>query len=338
MYFSQNTLHISNEFNIKTPVSIIICVKNEADNILLNFDSWVGQCTTSGDKLILVDDFSTDKTFEILLQKTQPYDFCKCIKSSKDRPGKKQALSDGIHAATNDYIVVTDADCSLPINWKSKLIAHVEPKTDFVLGYAPFYKKPGFLNLFQRFECTMTALQYTSYANAGNPYMGVGRNMLFRKSIFDPTIFEDQIASGDDDILVSSFAVRENTKVCLDTESFVYSESPSTLKEYWKQKLRHISSSQKYRPKTIFLLSLFSTSHILFPFLFIALLFSMFWKIALILFAIRLLLISIVLKKTEKILKEEGLFNFSPILDITLSIYYLLLSFTYPFKNKKSWN
>ena len=55
------------------------------------------------------------------------------------------------------------------------------PGIEVVLGYGAYKKYPGFLNKLIRFETFHTALQYFSYALAGKPYMGVGRNLSYRK-------------------------------------------------------------------------------------------------------------------------------------------------------------
>ena len=45
-------------------------------------------------------------------------------------------------------------------------------------------RKNSFLNKLIRFETMLTALQYFSYAIDGKAYMGVGRNLAYKKSIF----------------------------------------------------------------------------------------------------------------------------------------------------------
>jgi len=318
-------------------ISLVVCLKNEEHNLTENFTSWTTQIDGESE-LILVDDFSTDDTYAVASRLCLEFNLGQCIKSSFDRPGKKQALTDGVQTATKDFILITDADCNPSDQWKQAMAKYLLPKTDFVLGFAPFYQKAGFLNLFQRFECVLTALQYFSYAQAGLPYMGVGRNMLFRKAIFDAKIYEDQIASGDDDLLVSALANKKNTELCMNKEAFVYSEAPATTKKYWHQKLRHISSSTKYSPKVKILLSLFSSTQILTYIILPLILTTPYWQEALILLLIKLLTMAFTLRKTGKLLAEEDLFKMTPFLDLSLTIYYLILALSYPFKKKTTWN
>lgn len=312
-------------------------MKNEHENLQENFSSWNGQLNEK-DELILVDDFSSDASFDLGTNLIEGCPNGQIIKCTYDRPGKKQALIDGVNIASKKYVLLTDADCKPQKQWKSIMLRFLRPgKTVFVLGYAPFIKKKGFLNLFQRYEGILTGLQYISYAVAGLPYMGVGRNLLFKKAIFDPSIYDDNIASGDDDLLVSAFATKENTEVCLDKDSFVYSEAPATAKKYWQQKLRHISSSSKYKFKVKALLSLFSSTQILTYILLGIILLTPIWILGLSLFLTRLFIVTLVLRYTGTLLDDEEVFKMTPILDLCLTFYYLILAFTYPFSKKTKW-
>ena len=322
-----------------TPVSIIICFKNETKSISENIDSWLQQLEGS-DELILVDDFSTDNSYDLVKSLQGSHEAkIKLIKASNDVPGKKGALSDGVKAAQNPIILVTDADCKLPIKWKIKMLNEKDKETKFVLGYAPFITHQGFLNLFQRFENLITAIQYFSFAHAGAPYMGVGRNMLFAKNIFDEEIFSNSnIASGDDDLLVSAKANKLNTSLCLDPSSFVFSEAKPSVKSYFIQKSRHAASSTEYKLFHQVLLAAFATSQFISNLLFIILLFSMYWKLSILAYVIRISVCTLTISKTSKILKQEKMILYTPLLDMVLSGYYLLLSLLIPLKKKSSWN
>lgn len=320
----------------RDPISLIICLKNESLNLQKNYASWIGQLHEN-DELILVDDYSLDDTFDLASQMSSQNEKVVVIAATKNRPGKKQALIDGVRQAKNKIILVTDADCKPPINWKSKMLARMTPSADFVLGYGPFAKKDSFLNLFQRFECVLTAAQYFSYAKAGIPYMGVGRNLLFAKRIFDPKIYQDNLASGDDDLLVSAKANKKNVQICVDSETFVYSEAATSWRAYWRQKMRHVSSSVKYKFHIKFLLTLFSLTLVLSYLTGIVLLFSPYWQAMASLYLCKTLTLAMGLYFSVKILKEGSLFWYSVLLDPCLAIYYLILAFSFPFIKKTKW-
>ncbi len=310
-----------------------------------NFPDWILQLGDN-DELVIVDDFSTDQTYDLArsLCELNQTPYCKVIKASEDIPGKKRALADGINSSSKNYILVTDADCQPGPLWKSSMTAEIEMPTEILLGYAPFHKKPGFLNLFQRFECVLTALQYYSLAHVGFPYMGVGRNLLFKKSLFDESIYDfnaensDYLASGDDDLLVSALANEKNTKTVLNPDSFVYSEAKKDWSSYFKQKSRHITSSVKYKPIIKLFLAIFSTTQIVSNLLFIPLIFTEYWKFALGLYFLKSITATLTYLKASRIFQERNLFYFTPIMELSLTLYYVILSLSYPFKKKTDWN
>ncbi len=132
------------------------------------------------------------------------------------------------------------------------------------MGYSPYRKEKGFLNLFIRFETLFTALQYVAYAILGNPYMGVGRNLAYRKSLFLSNKGFNGflgVMGGDDDLFVNQHATAKNTAICLGENAMVYSIPKRTWREYFHQKVRHLSVGKKYRVGHRFLLGIFSISH-----------------------------------------------------------------------------
>ncbi len=240
------------------PLSIVVCFKNEeaiVDKLLQNLIS------QKADEIVLVDDFSSDDTYK----KLQSYqsDNIIVIRAANDQPGKKQAAHDGVLAAKHNRILFTDADC-MPAteNWASLMNTIDKP---VVLGYSPMRKTIGLVNLFARFETYMTGVQYLNYALIGQPYMGVGRNMLLDRSIRDTSIIKGQhLASGDDDLTVNAIANKTNTGICIHPDSFVFTDSVSTLSDFIRQKTRHISTSVHYKLVHQLMLGAFSASQILF--------------------------------------------------------------------------
>src|SRR5690242_2944117 len=98
--------------------------------------------------------------------------------------GKKFPLSMGIKSARYEIVLLTDADC-VPASefWMQKMQDGYYDNKQIVLGYGAFHKKPGMLNKLIRFETFHSALQYLSFALAGLPYMGVGRNLSYKKEL-----------------------------------------------------------------------------------------------------------------------------------------------------------
>ena len=156
--------------------------------------------------------------------------------------GKKFPLSMGIRSAKYEIVLLTDADC-VPASefWIQKMQDAYDHDTEIVLGYGAYHKKAGILNKLIRFETFHTALQYLSYALAGKPYMGVGRNLSYKKDVFlrnKGFSSINQIPSGDDDLFINQVARAENTKIVIDPEAHTLSEPKRSWSEWMTQKYR----------------------------------------------------------------------------------------------------
>jgi len=330
-------------------VSVLICARNEALNLQNNLPEILQQAYAADWELIVVDDASTDETNNVLLDFQRQYPRLRILNiPQKTSPGKKQALSTGIKAAKFDLILLTDADCAPATkHWLQHMTAPLaaNPKTEIVLGYGPMKKsqKGNFLEKWTRFETAFTAMQYGTFANLGVPYMGVGRNLAFRKVVFERIggfKSHQHIASGDDDLLVNAAATKGNTVCCFHPDSFVYSNSKQTWHAWLQQKRRHLSASPAYKWRDKLLLSLLSLSHSLhFFLLFLLLLFGFERESALYLWLSRCLLLYIMYTKVFSKLRETDLLSLFPIYDALLAVYYgaLIPSFLIV-KKAFSWN
>ena len=167
------------------PISIIICARNEAENLRKNLPTILNQEYASFE-VIVVNDASTDETLSVLNSFLSKYHHLRIINiTDKKIIGKKGALAEGIEAAKYEWLLLTDADCyPFTKNWILGMIKGVDAK-EIGLGYAPYEKRDGFLNTFIRYETVWTATQYMGFALAGEPYMGVGRNIIYMKKLYE---------------------------------------------------------------------------------------------------------------------------------------------------------
>lgn len=252
------------------PVSVIVCAHDEEQN-LRELIPILLQQQHPAFEVIIVNDRSNDGTYDFLLEETKktnnypPLRMVHAASVPAHVNGKKFGITLGIKAAKYDWIVLTDADCRPTSDqWLQSISAKCTQDKEIVLGYSAYQKENGFLNLFIRFETLFTALQYIAYAIVGNPYMGVGRNLAYRKSLFlNNKGFNGflGVTGGDDDLFVNQHANAKNTAVCLGEESVIYSVPKRTLPEYFNQKVRHLSVGKKYRFTHKFLLGVFSITH-----------------------------------------------------------------------------
>ena len=319
---------ISAETRLKKhiPISIIICAKNEAENLKKNIPLILNQ-DYSNFEIVLVNDSSFDDSLEIMKSFEAKNNNIKIVDVKVNEAfwgNKKYALTLGIKASKHDFLVFTDADCKPNSKqWLAHISSHFSNEKSIVLGYGAYAKKKfSFLNKLIRFETVMTALQYFSYAKMGLPYMGVGRNLAYRKDLFfNNRGFNNHmfIKSGDDDLFINEVANSTNTALSFTKESFTISEAKSTFKEWILQKRRHITTASFYKLKHKFLLGLFYSTQLLFWILGISLLISGFlwqWIVALII--LRLLIQMVSFGFTAKKLEEIDLVILAPILEIFL--------------------
>lgn len=253
------------------PASVIICARNEAKNLLHNLKVVLIQQYPQFE-VIVVNDQSTDNTPDVLVDFYQRNKNLKIVNipagEKKVLAGKRHALLKGIEAATFDTLVFTDADCRpATTHWLAKLVGSYMEGTGIVIGHAPFEKGTGFTSLLARYENFMTALQSFGFAKAGIPYMGIGRNLSYRKSIF--TAHRQQLnvtstLSGDDDLLVNKAATAANTEVCMDKDAFTYSPPKQDFAGWIQQKKRHLRAGFHYRLHHRLLLFLFALSLLVF--------------------------------------------------------------------------
>jgi len=333
-------------------VSVIICAKDENRSLERNLPVILQQHYQDAGhhahyEVLVVNDNSEDETIYTLQHLSPGYPhfrFIDLTQSAKGIPGKKYPLTIGIRSASFEYLVLTDADCRpAGTRWLSHMAAGFRDGKEIVLGYGAYEPRPGLLNKVIRFETFFSALQYLSFALAGLPYMGVGRNLAYRKELFfrhKGFLSHHNLPSGDDDLFVNAAATRHNTRVVVHPEALTYSIPKTGWGEWYRQKTRHMSTGKHYKFRHTLLLGLFSLSQgCYYPFFIAALFFAPALRIpTLILFACRLLLQLICWPLSLKKLNEKGLFWYCLVFDLFLWLYYLLFASAVIRKPKLRWN
>jgi cellulose synthase/poly-beta-1,6-N-acetylglucosamine synthase-like glycosyltransferase len=326
------------------PVSVIICARDEAANLAKNLPGSLVQKYSTTHEVIVVEDNSFDESKYILEEYQRTFKHLHIVQLKQEArfiPGKKFPLTVGIKTAKYEVVLLTDADC-VPASefWIEKMQEGYKDDVEIVLGYGAYHKKKGFLNKLIRWETFHTALQYLSYAKAGFAYMGVGRNLSYKKSVFfrhKGFSSHNHIASGDDDLFINKAATKKNTAIVIDKAAFTLSGAAESWKEWRRQKKRHLSAGRYYKAYIKILLGLYSLTHFLFYPLFIASLLYYNWQIALVVFAMRLITQVIIFYKTMRRLDEKDLFVWFVFLDAWMFFYYLLFSVALFKKPRSSW-
>ena len=307
----------------KEPVSIIICARNEAEN-LKNFLPSVLEQDYPDYEVIVVNDCSEDNSYEILGEFLKKYPHLKISTVNKDPKFthfKRFAQFIGIKAAKNDILLFTDADCHPESEkWIEKMTSHVDDKITFVLGYGGYLAGKGLLNKYVRYDCMTIAMQYLGMAIRGIPYMGVGRNLVYSRSVFFANKgygSHNHLVSGDDDLFVNSNSSRKTTCVEFGDGSHTRSVPVTTLKAWVTQKKRHLTTAPYYRLSHKVLLATEPLTRVLFYTSFTSLCITNFFlPFTLAIFGLRLITQITVLSLVQKKLKEPGLLIYSIFFDI----------------------
>ncbi|MDF2187574.1 glycosyltransferase [Paraflavitalea sp. CAU 1676] len=326
-------------------VSVIICARDEAANLAKNLPGVLVQTYPSTHEVIVVNHNSQDETRYLLEEFRKTFKNLHIVnleQEAKGIPGKKYPLSIGIKEAHHEILLLTDADC-VPAseNWMQKMQYAYGNGTEVVLGYGAYHKQPGILNKLIRFETFHAALQYLSFALAGLPYMGVGRNLSYKKGLFFANkgfSSINHVLSGDDDLFINRVANKHNTSIMIDEDAITLSAPKKTFGDWWRQKNRHFTTGKFYKPVHRFLLGLYGLTHFLFyPLLILSAIFFD-WRISLGIFLIRCISQGIIYKKSMEKLNEKDLFAWWWLLDIWMFIYYCIFAPALWKKPKKNWH
>lgn len=326
---------------LSPPISVIICAKNEAENLEAFLPNIISQKYENEYEVVVINDRSKDRTAEVLEEFSKKHTQIKIVTVENSEHfwgNKKYALTLGIKAAKHEHLLFTDADCT-PKNtsWISGMSSCFDEKKSIVLGYGGYRKVRGsFLNKLIRYETVLTAIQYFSYAKIGVPYMGVGRNLAYTKTDFfrvNGFIKHIQVKSGDDDLFINEVATSQNTSINIEEGSFTESIPKNTFKEWIQQKRRHVSTAKYYKTKHKVLLSIFYASQILFFLLGFTLLLTFNQKeLILLMILIRYSVVFTTVGLFSNKLKEKDLILILPFTEIIL----ILLQLYIYLKNKSA--
>lgn len=243
-------------------VSVVLCAHNESYNLSNYLQALLTQDWPEYE-VIVVDDGSEDDTravVESYMVRDPRLHMTFVPYGARVGSTKKLALTLAAKAAQYDYLLLTDADCVPESNrWIREMMRGFGGNKDIVLGFSPYFAEKGHINRLVRYDTLFNGLHYLGAALCGHPYMGVGRNLAYRKEFFfEAGGFTHLMTSraGDDDLFVNRVATKKNTAVVLSRDSYTWSVAKKTMKEWWQQKRRHVSVSPSYRESTKFRLAL----------------------------------------------------------------------------------
>ncbi len=327
------------------PVSVIIAARNEKQNLQKNLPAFLNQEYTNYE-IVVINDGSWDGTKDLLKELIQEYANLKVVTVELDEKfqrGKKFALTMGIKAASYEYLLFADADCTPNSNkWIATMASYLQDK-DIVLGNSPLVVENTLLGSTVNYETFHTAIQFLGYANKGLPYMGVGRNLGYTKALFFKNkgfASHQHVMSGDDDLFVQEVAHKNNTAICLHSDGFTKSEGPSSFKSWIKQKTRHLSTGKLYTGRFKFLLGLYSVLQLLVFIVAVLLiiLYPAMWYLGSSLLLLKWLVQWVVMYGPSKRLGYTKVGYALPYYDTLYTLFLLFFGFAKPFLKPKTWN
>lgn len=345
---SASSVHLAEpKSNFPVGVSVVVCAWNELENLKELLPLLLRQDYPDFE-IIVVDDRSDDECYDYLLYEALTHGKLRLVRINEmpqHITPKKYALTLGIKAARKELILLTDADCR-PVSdqWVREMQCSMKEGKEIVLGFSPYEVRAGLLNFFIRYETFYTAVQYLSFALAGYPYMGIGRNLMYRKSLFvrnNGFHRHQHVTGGDDDLFISEVATRGNVNVCLQPASFMVSLPKTTFRQWYRQKRRHLSVGKHYKFRDKFLLGLLTFSQVSFWFCLVPLLLlggPQLASVAAGAFLLRIVALTIVFDRIHKRLDATFEWYCIPLLDFLYIFYYLFTGMSTLFTKKVQWN
>ncbi len=290
-----------------TVISVIIPVRNEAANIAQLLDSLCRQqYPKSQYQVIIVNDHSTDNTWELLQQYRTPDMWLQCVNLADHTDSqqqvtahKKKAIETGIRLAQGILIVTSDADCRFDPSWLYTIASFYEKQqAKFIAAPVKITTNRSLLSVFQSLD--FITLQGITAASVFKRFHSMcnGANLAYEKDAFyEVNGFAgiDNIASGDDMLLMHKIYRRYPDKVFyLKNEAATVTTTPAaTWKEFFHQRIRWASKADRYDDKRIFWVLLLVY---LINCCFLATVIAAFWKNIWLFFGILLLIAKILIE------------------------------------------
>ncbi|WP_205959298.1 glycosyltransferase family 2 protein [Flavobacterium rivulicola] len=241
----------------KTAFSIIVPFRNEEKNLprLLQSFSKLNY-PYKLIEIVMVDDFSTDLSERVCIKWRLDHEFLDTTLLENLRLSnspKKDAIGRAVPIIKHDWIITTDADCTVPENWLLTLDNYIQKhQPEMIVGAVKYKTKNNWFHKFQQLD--LLSLQGTTIGSFGirKPFMCNGANFAYTKKLFKEIGgFEgvSKNASGDDVFLLQKATKNHLDKIhyLKNTESIVKTKPENDLFDFFMQRVRWASKTSGYQ-------------------------------------------------------------------------------------------
>lgn len=333
--------HIQKENNADVnlkhpPLSVIIVAKDAANELKENLPFILEQDYPEFEVIVIYDSAADDCDDVLkLLEDKYPNLYHTFIPdSARYISHKKLGITMGIKASRHDWLVFTESNCRPQSKrWLRQMARNFTPSAEIVLGYSNYEKTSGWFNKKITFDTLLNSMRYLGMAISGHPYMGTGRNMAYRKSLYyKQKGFSSHLnlQRGEDDLFINETANEHNTRVETDPESLVRISIPKYKRIWREEKISYMATSRLFKGTARYLMGFETCSRLLFYITTIATIIIstilhqwIIAGIALLLWTLRYVLQLVVFRKASTYLGERKFYALLPVFDILQPIWNL---------------
>lgn len=333
--------HIQKENNADVnlkhpPLSVIIVAKDAANELKENLPFILEQDYPEFEVIVIYDSAADDCDDVLkLLEDKYPNLYHTFIPdSARYISHKKLGITMGIKASRHDWLVFTESNCRPQSKrWLRQMARNFTPSTEIVLGYSNYEKTSGWFNKKITFDTLLNSMRYLGMAISGHPYMGTGRNMAYRKSLYyKQKGFSSHLnlQRGEDDLFINETANEHNTRVETDPESLIRISIPKYKRIWREEKISYMATSRLFKGTARYLMGFETCSRLLFYITTIATIIIstilhqwIIAGIALLLWTLRYVLQLVVFRKASTYLGERKFYALLPVFDILQPIWNL---------------